>query len=249
MKYKIIILLLLINSCALRKDIVYLQDLDKAQQTKVNYQYAAIQPNDVLRITVESLLEEAAIPFNRGNSSGNGNQQNMLLEGYLVSKDNTINFPVLGEISTKGKTIKELEKHIGNLLIDGELISNPIINVRLINFKITILGEVASPGTYSFTEQNISILQALGYAGDLTINGQRDDIMVIREVDGIRRIGHIDITNSEFMNSEFYFLKPNDNIYIKPNNPKVKKAGYIGDLATLFGVVSFGLSLILLTTR
>ena len=114
---------------------------------------------------------------------------------------------------------------------------------------MTILGEVKNPGTYSFTEQNITILQALGYAGDLTINGKRDDILITREVDGVRKISHIDLTSSSFMDSEFYFIKPNDNIIVNPNNPKVKSAGFVGNVGTILTIASLALSITILLTR
>jgi len=219
--------------------------------SKVNYASANIQPNDILKITVESTIPEAAMPYNKTKALGTQpqNLQVLQLDGYLVSVDNTIKFPVLGEISTVNKTTKELEADIKHQLISGGHLLNPTVNVRLINAKVTILGEVNKPGTYSFTEQNITILQALGYAGDLTINGKRDDILITREVDGVRKISHIDLTSSSFMNSEFYFIKPNDNIIVNPNDTKVKTAGFVGNVGTILTIASLALSVTILLTR
>ena len=119
----------------------------------------------------------------------------------------------------------------------------------LLNAKITILGEVNAPGTYNFTEQNITILQALGYAGDLTINGKRDDIIITRDVNGVRKISHIDLTSTDFMNSEFYFVKPNDNIIVNQNNPRVKESGFIGNIGTVLTIASLALSITILLSR
>src|SRR5690606_35169613 len=108
---------------------------------------------------------------------------------------------------------------------------------------------VRSPGTFNYTDQNMTLLQALGYAGDLTINGERTDILMTREVDGVRKVTHIDLTSAEFMNSEFYFVKPNDLIVVNPNNPKVKSAGFIGNVVTVATVISLVFSITILLTR
>ncbi len=253
MKRRILSLLILVvlSSCASKKEILYMQDAVQQDNNKVNYESANIQPNDILKISVESTIPEAAIPYNKTNALGTQPQniQVLQLDGYLVSVENTIKFPVLGEISTANKTTKALEVEIKDQLTSGGHLVNPTVNVRLLNAKVTVLGEVNRPGTYSFTEQNITILQALGYAGDLTINGKRDDILVTREVDGVRKISHIDLTSSAFMNSEFYFIKPNDNIIVNPNNPKVKSAGFIGNVSTILTIASLALSVTILLTR
>jgi polysaccharide export outer membrane protein len=173
----------------------------------------------------------------------------MQLEGYIVSKDYTINFPELGDISAKNLTPMQLQSKIKKLLQDGGQLKNPTVNVRLLNAKLTILGEVRNPGTFTFTEQNITLLQALGYAGDLTINGKREDILVMRETDSLRQITHINLTSAELLNSPFYNLKPNDVIYVSPNEPKVKSSGFVGNIGSLISVVSILLSTIILITR
>ncbi|WP_138433359.1 polysaccharide biosynthesis/export family protein [Winogradskyella algicola] len=253
MKKRILSLLILVvlSSCASKKEILYMQDALQQDNSTVNYKSANIQPNDILKITVESTIPEAAVPYNKSRVLGAQpqNLQVLQLDGYLVSIDNTIKFPVLGEISTANKTTKALEEDIKDRLTSGGHLTNPTVNVRLINAKVTILGEVNKPGTYSFTEQNITILQALGYAGDLTINGKRDDILITREVDGVRKISHIDLTSTSFMNSEFYFIKPNDNIVVNPNNPKVKSAGFVGNVGTILTIASLALSVTILLTR
>jgi len=253
MKLKVlaILSLILVSSCASKKDILYLQDADINSNVKIGYQTTRIQPNDILKITVETLVPEAAIPYNRGNIGGLGGNsvELMKLEGYLVTNDGSINFPILGDISVHNLTTKEIENKIAKLLIEGGHLNNPNVNVRLLNAKITILGEVNAPGTYTFTEQNITILQALGYAGDLTINGKRDDIIITRDVDGVRKISHMDLTSTEFMNSEYYYIKPNDNIIVNQNDPRVKQSGYIGNVGTVLSVISFALTLTILLSK
>ncbi|WP_296384950.1 polysaccharide biosynthesis/export family protein [Winogradskyella sp.] len=253
MRFKILSLfcLILLASCVSKKEILYLQDIEANGERSVNYQSANIQPNDILKITVESLVPEAALPYNK--TSGQGMQaqniQLMQIDGYLVSIDNAISFPVLGNISTANLTTKQLEDAIKNKLVSEGHLTNPTVNVRLINAKVTVLGEVNQPGVYTFTEQNITLLQALGYAGDLTINGKRDDVLMTREVDGMRKVTHIDLTSSAFMDSEFYFIKPNDVIIVNQNNPKVKKAGFVGDVGTILTIASLALSITILLSR
>ncbi|WP_431137262.1 polysaccharide biosynthesis/export family protein [Psychroserpens mesophilus] len=253
MKLKCLALLLILiaTSCATKKEILYLQDANENNQREINFQYTTIQPNDILKIDVETLVPEAAKPYNK---SGAGKiQQSSLeliqLEGYLVSNEGVINFPILGNINVAGLTVNQAEEALKNQLISGGHLVDPSVNIRIVNAKVTILGEVNAPGTYNFTEQNITLLQALGYAGDLTINGKREDIIMTRDIGGVKVITHIDLTNTEFMNSEFFYIKPNDTIIVNPNNPRVKSAGYIGNIGTLLGVTSILLSSIILITR
>ena len=253
MKIRILAILsiVLVSSCASKQDILYLQDADINNNLSIGYQETRIQPNDILKITVESLVPEAAMPYNRGGTGGPGGNsvELMKLEGYLVTNQGDVNYPILGDISVLNLTSKEIEDKIAKLLVDGGHLNSPNVIVRVLNAKITILGEVNLPGTYNFTEQNITILQALGYAGDLTINGKRNDIIITRDENGVRKISHIDLTSTEFMNSEYYFIKPNDNIIVNQNDPRVKQSGYIGSVGSILSVISLTLTVYLLFTR
>jgi len=253
MKTRVLVVLLLIimSSCASKKDILYLQDSIENNTSNITYQNVLIQPNDILKITVESLVPEAAVPYNRvSNSNALPNSIELIqLSGYLVSNKGEVNFPNLGPIVVSNLTTFEIEKKIRNILTEGGHLKSPNVNVRLLNAKVTILGQVNAPGTYTYTEQSITILQALGYAGDLTINGKRDDIIITRDVGGMRKISHLDLTSTDFMDSEYYFIKPNDQIIVNPNNPKVKESGFIGDVNTVLTVVSLALSITILLSR
>ncbi|WP_225035053.1 polysaccharide biosynthesis/export family protein [Winogradskyella sp. SM1960] len=253
MKFKTLGLLCLfiLASCASKKEVLYLQDIDTKGVGEVAYQSPNIQPNDILKITIQSLEPEAALPYNKSVVQGvqAQNLDIMKLDGYVVNLDRTIVLPVLGQISTQNKTTQELAAFISSKLITEGHLSDARVNVRLINAKVTILGEVNQPGTINYTEPNMTLLQALGYAGDLTINGKRDDILITREVDGVRKISHVDLTSAEFMNSEFYFIKPNDHIIVNPNNPKVKSAGFVKDIGTVLTIASLALSITILLTR
>ena len=247
--FALFLFVLMLSSCASKKDIWYLQDAGENSATQINFQNTSIQPNDILKIDVETLVPEAAIPYNKGGGIQQINIQILQLQGYLVSNEGTIDFPGLGILSLFNLTINEAEQKIKDELVNGGHLNNPRVSVRLVNAKVTILGEVNAPGTYNFTEQNITLLQALGLAGDLTINGKRDDIILTRDVDGTKTITHIDLTSTEFMSSEFFFIKPNDTIIVNQNKPKVTSSGYVGNISALIGVISILLSTTVILTR
>ncbi|NRD20829.1 polysaccharide biosynthesis/export family protein [Winogradskyella eckloniae] len=242
---------MLLFSCTSKKEILYLQDVDQYSNKEITYVSSKIQPNDVLRINVGALIPESAIPYNK-STNGNGSVGSldiMQLDGYLVSENATIKFPVLGLISVENMTTQQLSEYLKQELEEGDHLINPSVDVRLINAKVTILGQVNQPGTFSFTEQNITLLQALGYAGDLTINGKREDIKIIRYENGIQQIAHIDLTSADWLNGPYSFIKPNDTIIVDPNNPKVKSAGFIGNVGTVISVVSILLSTVVLISK
>jgi len=240
---------MLVFSCSTKKEILYLQDVDQHHNTEINYTKTTIQPNDILRINVSALIPESTIPYNTVADGGGQSIELMLLDGYLVSENSTINFPVLGALSVKEMTTQEFANFLKQKLEAEGHLKNPSVNVRVINAKVMVLGEVASPGTYNFTEQNITLLQALANAGDLEITGKREDITVIREENGLRKIGHVDLTASDWLDGEFGYVKPNDVIIVNPSGPKVKSAGFVGTLPTLFSVVSIVLTTVLLITN
>ena len=244
--------ILLLQSCASKKEILYMQDLDSYTPTELSYNNNEIQIDDVLKITVSTFMPEAAVPYNKNFGELGQQNQNidiMILEGYLVSQDKTINFPVLGTISVDGKTTNSLGKYLKELLESGGYLINPIVTVRLLNAKVTILGEVNSPGTFNFTENNMSFLQALGLAGDLTINGNREDVIIIRNVDGIQTASHINLTSADWLNGKNQNIKTNDVIVANPNEAMVKSAGYIGNASVVLAMASIILSSIVILTN
>jgi len=241
----------LFQSCVSKKQMLYLQDLDTVDSKEVTYNNHTLQVDDILRIKVGALVPQAALPYNNitAGSVVANNIDVIRLDGYLVSQRMTINFPVLGELSVKGKTTQDLENELKKLLVDGGYLINPNVTVRLLNAKVTILGEVQRPGTISFTENNISLLQALGLAGDLTINGSREDVMVLRYVDGVQTTTRINLTSASFLSGPYQMVKPNDVIVVNPNSAKLKTAGYVGNISAILGITSIILTSILLFTR
>jgi polysaccharide biosynthesis/export protein len=236
---------LLLSSCVSKKEILYLNDLKANDNVNFSWSDVKIQPNDILSVKITSDDLELAMPFNL--ISGNGQQQNvqgaqLLLQGYLVSNDGQINIPILGPVEVKDLTYTQIERKIQDELTSKQLLKNPVVVCRIVNSKVTILGEVRNPGTYTFYENNLTILQALGLAGDLNITGVRKNIKVIRLENNKQLVGEIDLTQKDWMNSPFYFIKPNDVIVVDPNTAKVKSAGIIGNAGTLLGTISVILS-------
>ncbi len=241
--FLLILVLLIVSSCASKKDLLYFNDLNIKQQDKTVFSEPKIQVNDILSVTVSSSSPDLALIYNVNQTNATS------INGYLVAMDGTITLPILGKIKVQEITTLELEKLLVKKLIDGNQLLNPTVTVRLTNAKFTILGEVNKPGTYTFNEQNISILQALGYAGDLTIHGKRQDILIIREENNKRSYMTIDMTSKKWFDSPYYYIKPNDVIYVNPNYAKIKSSGPIATVANLFGVISIAFTTILLLTK
>ncbi|PKG42033.1 polysaccharide biosynthesis/export family protein [Psychroflexus sp. MES1-P1E] len=243
----------LIIGCTSPKEIVYYQDIDRQELEPVSdvYSHTDVQINDILNIEVAALNTESVAPykFNTGGNSGQAvqNVEMLKLMGYLVNSDGKINFPQLGKIEVKGKNTQELELYLEKLL--KEFITNPTVRVRIINFKFTFEGEVKSPGTYETTEENITLQQAIGIAGGLTIRGKRENILIIRQLEGERVVKRIDMTKTDWMNTEYAYVKPNDIIYVEPNKPQIASAGFISNIGTVISVISFLTTLTLLITR
>ena len=241
--------LFLLSACSSKRNITYLNGVNEYANTDISKQKVpyTIQVDDVLRIEIHSMVPEAAIVYNRipQNTNATTNLNLLQLEGYLVSSDYSINFPVLGTLDVKGSTL-ELEKKITKLLLEGGHLVSPTVSVRLLNSKFTVLGEVSQAGTYTFLDRNLTLLQALGYAGDLTIDGERKDITLIREINGIRSARQLDITSKDILDNSAYYIRNNDVIIVNPNYRRIKSAGFIGNPQSLTSISSILLSITLL---
>lgn len=235
-------ILFLLSSCSSKKEILYFNDINANSKDNNALSAGQIQPNDILSIIISSSSSELALRYNLNQDQ---DQNTTAFPGYLVNLEGTVTLPVLGKISVKGLTLTEVESLLVKKLIDGQHLTEPIVTARLMNAKFTVLGEVNKPGTYTFSEQNISLLQALGYAGDLTINGKRENVLLIREEKGVKTYIRIDMTSKNWFGSPNYYIKSNDVIYVEPNSSKVKSAGYVGNMGTFISVVSVSISLAL----
>lgn len=235
------------QSCSSNKDVLYLNIPPGASDNTISWTDLYIQPNDIVSVKITADNAELAAPYNLSIQQSNSGQANaLLMQGYLVSNEGTINMPVVGVVKVSGLTINQVELFIQKILIDKGLLRNPVVICRLVNAKFTVLGEVKAPGTYTFYENNLTLLQALGLAGDLTINGVRKKITIIRTENGKQSYTTIDLTKNDWFKSPYYFVKPNDVIVVDPNTAKVKSSGIIGNPGNLISIVSVLLSSIIL---
>jgi polysaccharide export outer membrane protein len=244
----VLVMVLCLASCASKKDVYYFQDIDD-RALENSFKFLNIQPGDILDIQIKALNPESVLIFQRQSAlmPQQVQLQNRAIEGYLVGEDGNINLPIIGAVGTSEKTTNSLATELQAAL--SPYIKNPSVNIRLLNFRVSVLGEVARPGTFTVLEERISIPQALGLAGDLTINGDRNHVLLLRNQDGQKVNQVIDLTKSEFLQSEFYFLKQNDIIYIRPNNARVKSSGLVGNASTLVSILSLAVSLFIVITR
>lgn len=256
------------SSCMSTKKIVYMQGADTLYAVPQEITQAfelEIQPDDELAISLASKNLKLIAPFNNntligsggGYSTGNASSTANTNSGvayFLVDKLGNIEFPNFGTISTKGKTCKQLAKELQERFISEAQIPDAVVNVKVMSFKVTILGDVAHPGTQTFTGQRLTLLEALGRAGDLNSSGKRENVLVVREENGQRTTYSIDLRNTEqVFQSPAYYLQQNDVVYVQPNKSvRVKgSTGYtlfqIG--ATAVSMVVSVVSLILAITR
>ena len=248
-------------SCISRKEIAYFHEtetaLDSAQVFNLEQMrrpQPVIKPNDQLNIIVSSSEPEAALPFNLPTAStgsiSNGGMRPVgtpQLQSYLVASDGTINFPVLGQIKVSGLSRSELAAELKKQL--SKYLQEPVINVRLANFQISVLGEVLKPGTFPLSDEYISLPKALGLAGDLTIYGRRDNVLVMREeADGMKKV-YLDLTDNKIVNSPYYYLQQNDVVYVEPNGPQRQSASYNRNASIYISVASVLVSLAVLISR
>lgn len=247
-------LLVLFVSCESRKNIVLFQDietLDQIEQNNILINNPIIQIGDILSISVSAIDLEAVKPFNlpvvainniSGTVNGVPKQQ-----GYLVNADYSITFPILGVINLKGLNIVEARGIVANRLKD--YIKEPIVNIEIINYQVTVLGDVSRPGTFKVNNERVSLLQAIGMAGGLNIQGKRNNILIIRENQGKKTYKRVDLRKMDVLNSEYYYLKQNDVVYIEPNKTKINSSKYGPAVSVSVSIASVLITLISVLTR
>lgn len=228
--YIVIVLLLpVFCACVNSKKIAYFSNLqDSEVPPQLMGLEQVIQKNDLLHISVSSLNPEASRIFNIANFSGiqsprieSGNYQ---IYGYMVNENGDIQFPMLGTIRAAGISKKALQEYITLDLKNRKLLLDPIVDIRFLNFKVTVLGEVGKPTVINVPNEKITLLEAIGLAGDLTIFGKRDNVLLIRETDGKKIIKRLDLNSKDLLSSPYYYLQSNDVVYVEPNKAKVSSA-------------------------
>ncbi len=232
--------LILLASCSSQKQVSYFQDIQFENNESRHVQLATlneikIQPHDKLSILVNSqdprlsnlfnlpiVLQQVGIESQKGTSYG--------LSGYVVDSNGNINFPILGELHISGLTREEVQSLIKKELQSKDLIKDPVITVEFLNLNIAVLGEVLHPGRYSIDKDHFTILDALSLAGDLTIYGKRDRVLVMRSVNGEQQIYNIDLCSAEKLySSPVYYLQQNDVVYVEPNDTKIRQSTVNGN--------------------
>ena len=249
MKYvlikRIIVSLILIScfSCVNTRKAVYFVDQGDLELAASNMAPpSVISVNDILSITITSLSSPASNTFNDPNNPGpGGSGSGAQLGGYLVAPDGNIKFPVLGKIKAAGLTEAQLEDWITKELLDRKLLLDPIVTIRHLNFKVTVLGEVAEPKVINVPNEKISLLEAIGMAGDLTIYAKRNNVLLIREQEGKKLTKRLDLNSPDFLSSPYYYLKSNDVIYVEPNSTRVASTSNSRFwIPVFFSILSFG---------
>ena len=218
--FTFLLLLFIFSSCANTKEATYFYGTPEGSiSSNTTVPESVIQKNDILSITISSLSAEASAMFNPVTSSGG----TVAVSGtsYLVSSDGAIQFPLLGTIKAEGLTKAQLKDKITNTIIDKKLLVDPIVSIRFLNFRVTVLGEVAHPTVVSVQNEKISLLEALGLAGDLTIYAKRTNVMVIREENNKKIIERLDLNSTELFTSPYYYLQSNDIVYVEPNKARI----------------------------
>lgn len=241
--------ILLLSGCAEKRNLVYFSDVqaDAAYQMAITNAYEPkVQVGDILGITVSSLDPNSNAMFNTGamvqgtgslSSSNAAGSTNLGKEGYLVGTDGNINFPVIGKINLTGLTLSQALQKMQEDLV--KYVKEPIVNIRYLNFKVTVIGEVNKPTTFTVANDKINVLEALGMAGDMTGFGKRENVLIIREMDGKRNMVRLNLNNSDALSSPYFYLQQNDIVYVEPDAMKEKNVSRNPNtLPIIMGVIS-----------
>ena len=259
--------LFLLCSCHTPKNVVYFQDM-KPGETEIAMNHPVeitVRPDDKISIIVNSRDPQLTALFNlpyvtksigtvsstSGGITSGGNQG---VSGYTVDNEGCIDFPVLGKLEVAGMTREKIADYIKEELITRNLVKDPIVTIEFMNLCVSVLGEVNSPGRYNLDRDNVTILDVLSMAGDLTINGKRDKVMVLRQEGDTQRVYAVDLTSGQFVySSPVYYMQQNDVVYVEPNNMKARQSTVNGNnvRSTSFwiSVASFLTSLVVLFTN
>lgn len=246
-----LLFVLFLFSCKSREEVVYYQNIDALTTTeKANSYEIKIQPDDLLMIIVSADDPETAIPFNLSTiniptaGAANVAQGQLTIQTYLVDATGKIDFPILGKLSVGGLSRTEIMQLLESKI--SKYIKNPIINIRVMNFKVSVQGEVTLPGTYPVSSDRITLIEAISMAKDLTIYGKRDNILIIREVNGVKSYNRVDITKADFIHSPFYYLAQNDVVYVEPNKARINGAAVGANTGVIISITSLLITVITL---
>ena len=215
------------TSCGSLKQLQYLQgNIDTAALRDIKFTEPHIQKGDLLNITIYSDNQLASSLYNQGGSLSSTNLSagivipTVTTPGYLVNQDGNIQLYELGMVKAEGLSKRQLSLMLARQYAERNLLKNPFVEVRFLNFKVTVIGDVNSPGVHAFTTDKVSVFDAIGQAGDLTVYAKRDNILIVREVNDVRTFSRLDLTDPNVFNSPFYYLQQNDMIVVDPTKVK-----------------------------
>jgi polysaccharide biosynthesis/export protein len=214
-------LALIFSSCANTKSYVYFNDVEKLNSvdSSQNFSALAVEPGDILQITISTMDKDISALFNPNTiNSTSTSLNNQIAQGYLVDSDGNIELPVAGKIYVKGKSTSQVTDVVKREL--NKTLKDAFVSTRLVNFKVSVLGDVARPGSFNIPNERITLLEALSLAGDLNMTAVRNDVMLIRETAGKKQYVSIDLNDKKTLSSPYYYLKNNDVIYVKPGANK-----------------------------
>ena len=238
-------LVLGLSSCVSKKKMIYFQGDDLSQDSILNTYAPKIQPDDELSITVSGTDAETVKPYNLIRQGG-GQSGSIGTITYLVDPNGFIDFPTLGKLYIEGLSTNELKNKLVSIL--QPVVNNPIVTIRPANFRVTVLGEVSSPGVKNLANERVTIAEVIGMAGDLNIQGKRKNILLIRSTGGKYERVRLDLTDQSLFSSPYFYLAQNDIIYVEPNKAKINSSA-LGTTASYLGLISGLLSLFFVLTR
>ncbi|CAM3965069.1 polysaccharide biosynthesis/export family protein [Flavobacterium antarcticum] len=251
-------LVVVLGSCASREKLQYYQGIAEAVQQDALTYNPILKHDDLLMIIVSAQNPEAVKDFNLASYGVIADGSNTLgrpdlagtqlrYQSYLIDNKGNIEFPVLGTIKLGG-----MERSAAVELLKSKIqqyVNNPAVTLRILNYKVTVQGEVTRPGTFSTTTERITLPEALGMAGDLTIYGKRDNILIIREIGGKKSYNFVDLTKADFINSPFYYLQQNDLVYVEPNKTKMNSSVVGANISVILTSVSLLITIVALLIR
>lgn len=240
----------IISSCASKKEVLFFQDIENLSAVdQQGNDETIIRVDDLLYIAITGNTPEVGALFNpitnlpvAGVAAANNR-----LQTYIVEQDGTINFPLVGTINVAGETRQEVVEKLQKAA--SVYVKDPVVNLRIINFTISVLGEVARPGAFTITDERISVLEALGLAGDMTIFGERKNVKVIRETNGIKSYGELDFTSIDVVNSPYYYLQQNDVVLVAPNRAQIQSAAFNRNSTIFISIAGIIISVLTILTR
>jgi polysaccharide export outer membrane protein len=201
-----------------------------------------IKPNDILSVTIQTIDPQAAAIFNNAGGSGSGGNS-PIGSGYLVDNNGEIELPLVGRMKVSGMTTIEAKEAVREA--SKRYYKDPAVNVRFLNFNITMLGDVSRPGTYTVPNERVTILDALGMAGDLAITGKRENVLLMREEQGERKMVRLNLNSTDIMESPYYYLRTGDVVYVEPNKARTRQATLDNTKDRYIAYVISGISVIL----